>query len=98
MLSSRRAKSEAELRLYSLPRRELQALCKQYAIPINKTNVAMADALSACLPVSFVPHVWRLSVCFAVLSVLEVVGQKYQFQEVRRVRDFPLPCLEFGIG
>jgi hypothetical protein len=55
MSSFRRGKSEASLRLYSLPRRELQALCKQYGIPTNKTNVAMADALSACVPVSFVP-------------------------------------------
>lgn len=39
--------------MYNLPRRELQALCKQYGIPANKTNVAMADALSACVPVSF---------------------------------------------
>lgn len=36
--------------MYNLPRRELQALCKQYGIPANKTNVAMADALSACVP------------------------------------------------
>lgn len=55
MSSFRRGKSEASLRLYSLPRRELQALCKQYGIPTNKPNVAMADALSACVPVSFVP-------------------------------------------
>lgn len=53
-MSFRGAKSEATLRLYSLPRRELQALCKQYGIPANKTNVKMADALSACIPVSSV--------------------------------------------
>lgn len=56
MSSFRRPKSEAALRLYNLPRRELQALCKQYGIPANKTNVAMADALSACIPVSFGKH------------------------------------------
>jgi hypothetical protein len=53
MSSFRRPKSEAALRLYNLPRRELQALCKQYGIPANKTNVSMADALCACIPVSF---------------------------------------------
>ncbi|KAG0598702.1 hypothetical protein M758_12G094400 [Ceratodon purpureus] len=51
MSSFRKAKSEALLRLYNLPRRELQALCKQYGISTNKSTVAMADALSACVPV-----------------------------------------------
>ncbi|THU66439.1 hypothetical protein C4D60_Mb05t14150 [Musa balbisiana] len=32
---------------HSLPRRELQALCKKNRIPANITNVAMADALQA---------------------------------------------------
>jgi hypothetical protein len=32
-----------------MPRKELQALCKQHSLPANKTNLAMADALSACL-------------------------------------------------
>ncbi|KAG6521590.1 hypothetical protein ZIOFF_018715 [Zingiber officinale] len=32
---------------YSMPRRQLQALCKQNRIPANITNVAMADALQA---------------------------------------------------
>ncbi|KAJ8455604.1 hypothetical protein OPV22_035089 [Ensete ventricosum] len=32
---------------HSLPRRELQALCKKNRIPANITNVAMADALRA---------------------------------------------------
>ncbi|XP_074372363.1 uncharacterized protein LOC141713049 isoform X2 [Apium graveolens] len=32
---------------HSLPRRDLQALCKLNAIPANITNVAMADALSS---------------------------------------------------
>ncbi|XP_065006661.1 uncharacterized protein LOC135637792 [Musa acuminata AAA Group] len=32
---------------HSLPRRELQALCKKNHIPANITNVAMADALQA---------------------------------------------------
>uniref|UniRef100_A0A7N0VNB6 Uncharacterized protein n=1 Tax=Kalanchoe fedtschenkoi TaxID=63787 RepID=A0A7N0VNB6_KALFE len=32
---------------YGLPRKQLQALCKQNKIPANMTNVAMADALSA---------------------------------------------------
>lgn len=49
MSSFRRLKAEATLRLYSLPRRELQVLCKQYGVPANKTNVSMADALSACI-------------------------------------------------
>lgn len=52
MSSFRRLKAEATLRLYSLPRRELQVLCKQYGVPANKTNVSMADALSACILVS----------------------------------------------
>ncbi|XP_024390794.1 uncharacterized protein [Physcomitrium patens] len=34
---------------HALSRRELQALCKQYKIPANKTNVFMADALAALL-------------------------------------------------
>ncbi|CAK9881975.1 unnamed protein product [Sphagnum jensenii] len=37
------------LELYKMPRKELQALCKQHSLPANKTNLAMADALSACL-------------------------------------------------
>jgi hypothetical protein len=37
------------LELYKMPRKELQALCKQHRLPANKTNLAMADALSACL-------------------------------------------------
>lgn len=49
-MSFRGTKNAASLRLYSLPRRELQALCKQHGIPANKTNVKMADALAACLP------------------------------------------------
>lgn len=51
MSTFRRPKPEAAF-LYSLPRRELQALCKQYRIAANKTNNAMADALSAHVPVS----------------------------------------------
>jgi hypothetical protein len=37
------------LELYKMPRKELQALCKKHSLPANKTNLAMADALSACL-------------------------------------------------
>ena len=73
---------EASLRLYSLPRRELQALCKQYGIPTNKSNVAMADALSACVPVSFVPYFWKSCASFAVLSALELLRKRYQLQEM----------------
>ncbi|KAJ8513510.1 hypothetical protein OPV22_003944 [Ensete ventricosum] len=36
---------------HSLPRRELQALCKKNRIPANMTNVAMADALQSLLAV-----------------------------------------------
>ncbi len=36
-----------ELKYHSLSRRELQALCKEYHIPANKSNVAMAQALAA---------------------------------------------------
>eukprot|EP01018_Ginkgo_biloba_P028589 Gb_36700 [translate_table: standard] len=32
---------------HSLPRKQLQALCKKHAIPANSTNVLMADALAA---------------------------------------------------
>lgn len=38
---------------HALSRRELQALCKQHKIPANKTNVFMADSLTALLSVSF---------------------------------------------
>ncbi|KAH9316530.1 hypothetical protein KI387_025157, partial [Taxus chinensis] len=34
---------------HSLTRKELQALCKKYAIPANLTNVSMAEALTALL-------------------------------------------------
>jgi hypothetical protein len=36
-----------ELKYHSLSRRELQALCKEYHIPANKSNVTMAQALAA---------------------------------------------------
>ncbi len=36
-----------EMKYHSLSRRELQALCKEYHIPANKSNVAMAQALAA---------------------------------------------------
>ncbi|CAL9089365.1 unnamed protein product [Musa textilis] len=36
---------------HSLPRRELQALCKKNRIPANMTNVAMADALQSLFAV-----------------------------------------------
>ncbi|CAA6669572.1 unnamed protein product [Spirodela intermedia] len=32
---------------HSLPRRDLQSLCKMNKIPANMTNIAMADALQA---------------------------------------------------
>ncbi len=32
---------------HSLSRRELQALCKEYHVPANKSNLAMAQALAA---------------------------------------------------
>ncbi|XP_030480775.2 uncharacterized protein LOC115697791 isoform X1 [Cannabis sativa] len=35
---------------HTLNRRELQALCKKNKIPANQTNIAMADALQALLP------------------------------------------------
>lgn len=54
--SVRNLKAEACSHLYSLPRRELQALCKQHGIPANKTNVAMADMLCAFTPVSVSSH------------------------------------------
>lgn len=37
---------------HALSRRELQALCKQHKIPANKTNVFMADSLTALLSVA----------------------------------------------
>ncbi|KAL3684571.1 hypothetical protein R1sor_002593 [Riccia sorocarpa] len=44
-----RRKSVGPINYHELPRRKLQSLCKKYGFPANKTNVAMADALSALL-------------------------------------------------
>lgn len=41
-----RASIVAETNFHELPRRRLQQLCKKHGIPANKTNVAMADALT----------------------------------------------------
>ncbi|KAH9560706.1 hypothetical protein CY35_06G121200 [Sphagnum magellanicum] len=44
-----------EMKYHSLSRRELQALCKEYHIPANKSNVAMAQALAALHNTTAVP-------------------------------------------
>ncbi|KAL2652736.1 hypothetical protein R1flu_020864 [Riccia fluitans] len=44
-----RRKSVGPINYHELPRRKLQSLCKKYGFPANKTNVAMADALTALL-------------------------------------------------
>ncbi len=42
---------------HSLSRRELQALCKEYHVPANKSNLAMAQALAALHnTVLYTPH------------------------------------------
>ena len=69
MSTFRRPKPEAAF-LYSLPRRELQALCKQYRIAANKTNNAMADALSAHVPVS-------ISVCSQPLRIFRFINPSH---------------------
>ncbi|KAG6546980.1 hypothetical protein Mapa_011596 [Marchantia paleacea] len=44
-----RRKSVGPVNYHELPRKKLQSLCKKYGFPANKTNVAMADALTALL-------------------------------------------------
>ncbi|BBM98654.1 hypothetical protein MPTK1_1g15160 [Marchantia polymorpha subsp. ruderalis] len=44
-----RRKSVGPVNYHELPRKKLQSLCKKHGFPANKTNVAMADALTALL-------------------------------------------------
>ena len=50
---------------HSLPRRELQNLCKKHGIPANKTNAYMADALSS------LSKVFAFSIYLCILILVE---------------------------
>lgn len=47
-----RKKRDGPLNYFELPRKQLQSLCKKYGFPANKTNLLMAEFLTAHLNVS----------------------------------------------
>jgi hypothetical protein len=60
---------------HSLSRRELQALCKEYHVPANKSNLAMAQALAALHnTVLYTPHFSQPH-----LSFFEIINKAVPF-------------------